>query len=157
MSPLMHSCLVELCARNRLQSEWGKQIISEQEIELDGQIICVIMDSHVIGSRQSQHSCWSKEDVGRKSRAGSQRICFVMQCSIVRKPREASEIRSADSIFLFYFFVQIPPLLLFPWHRNKMALATRLPLTAWLLFKAKSIQKTSSFDFPSQSQCYEKE
>lgn len=71
MSPLMHSCLVELCARNRLQSEWGKQIISEQEIELDGQIICVIMDSHVIGSRQSQHSCWSKEDVGRKSRKAS--------------------------------------------------------------------------------------
>lgn len=108
--------------------------------------------------------CGCSRDTDRKWRnysrliiAGSQRICFVMQCSIVRKPREASEIRSADSIFLFYFFVQIPPLLLFPWRRNKMALATRLPLTAWLLFKAKNIQKTSNFDFPSQSQCYEKE
>lgn len=51
MSPLMHPCPVELCPGNRSQSKWEKEIISEREIELDGQIIRVIMESHAIAPR----------------------------------------------------------------------------------------------------------
>ena len=90
-------------------------------------------------------------DYSRLIIAGSQRICFVMQYSIVRKPWEASVIRFADSFFIYFLFfsIQIPPLLA-PEQDGVSNTATANSLVTVQSNKKKKKENSTDFQFNFQ-------